>query len=60
MSKSKIRGWLYVGLFLLGLALVVFGLTQVENLGDVLMAVALAASAAGNVLARAFLSDDDS
>jgi drug/metabolite transporter (DMT)-like permease len=56
MKNRNLRGGLYVGLFLAGLALVVFGATRVEDLGDLLVAVALAATAAGNLLARAFLS----
>jgi hypothetical protein len=59
MKNRDFRGWIYTGLYLVGLALVVFGAVRIENLGDVLLTVALAAVAAGNLLARAFLTPRD-
>lgn len=50
-----IRGWLYIGLFGLGAVLVATGAVKADNLMEWLLTVALAASAAGNLLARAFL-----
>lgn len=59
MKNWKIRGGIYLGLFMAGLLLVVFGAIRIEDLGDVLVTVALAATAAGNLLARAFLTRPD-
>jgi drug/metabolite transporter (DMT)-like permease len=59
MKNRDFRGWIYIGLFLAGLALVVSGAVRIENLGDLLLTVALAAVAAGNAIARAFLAPRD-
>lgn len=59
MKNWKIRGAIYLGLFTVGLMLFVFGLVRIEDLGDVLVTAALAATAAGNLLARTFLSRPD-
>jgi uncharacterized membrane protein YjjB (DUF3815 family) len=56
MKNANPRGWVYLGLFALGAVLVATGVVKADNLLEWLLTVALAASAAGNVLARAFLS----
>lgn len=55
MKDRVIRGLIYVGLFALGAALVLTGLVKADNLLEWFLTIALAASAAGNLLARAFL-----
>lgn len=58
-SKRDPRGWIYVGLFSLGAVLVITGVVKADNLLEWFLTLALAASAAGNVLARAFLQPRD-
>lgn len=63
MQNRDYRGWIYIGLVVVGLVLVVTKVVQIEDLMDLFLTVALAAVAAGNALARAFLtpqSPDDS
>lgn len=55
LEVISVRGWLYLGLFALGAVLVATGLVQADSLMEWFLAVALAATAAGNLLARAFL-----
>lgn len=56
LEVIPVRGWLYIGLFALGAVLVATGAVKADNLLEWMLTVALAASAAGNLLARAFLS----
>lgn len=56
MNNSNPRGWVYLGLFALGAVLVLTGLVKANELLDWFLVVALAASTAGNVLARVFLT----
>lgn len=51
-----VRGWLYVGLFALGAVLVATGVVAADNLMEWMLTVGVAATAAGNLLARAFLA----
>jgi hypothetical protein len=57
--KRDPRGWVYVGLVALGAGLVIFNVVEARDLADWLVTVAVAAVAAGNVLARAFLPPKD-
>lgn len=59
MKNPNPRGWLYIGLFGLGAILVATGVVKADNLLEWFLTVALAASAAGNLLARAFLSSKE-
>lgn len=58
------RGWIYVGLVALGMILVLTGAVKANNLLEWFLTIGMAASALGNLLARAFLekkpSDPDS
>lgn len=51
----SVRGWLYISLFALGAVLVATGVVAADSLMEWFLTVALAATAAGNLLARAFL-----
>lgn len=56
MKNPTPRGWLYVGLFALGAVLVATGVVKADNLMEWFLTVGLAATALGNLLARAFLA----
>jgi hypothetical protein len=58
-NRRDPRGWIYVGLFSLGAVLVLTGAVQANNLLEWFLTVGLAASAGGNLLARAFLAPRD-
>lgn len=56
MKNSNPRGWVYVGLFALGVVLVATGVVKADNLMEWFLTIGLAATAVGNLIARAFLS----
>lgn len=56
MKNPNPRGWVYIGLFVVGAVLLVTGLVKADTLLEWMLTVAVAAEAAGNLLARAFLS----
>lgn len=56
MKNPNPRGWLYIGLFGLGALLVATGVVKADNLLEWFLTIGLAATAVGNLLARAFLS----
>lgn len=62
LEVISVRGWLYIGLFSLGALLVATGVVQADSLMEWMLTIGLAAVAAGNLLARAFLEKrpDDS